>query len=92
MKRNSIGPMIGAATAALVMVGCATTRSAQDAPATRSETSQRGPGVNEVQPTGTKVKRNILTSTAPYTGMVPGTRITYDPPERGEPETPDSPK
>ncbi len=92
MKKNIIGPAIGAAAAALVIAGCTTTRSAQDAPTTGSGTSQRGLGVNSVQPTGTKVKRNILTSSAPYTGMSAGERITYDPPERMNLESPDSPK
>jgi len=89
MNRNIIGPVIGVAAAALLMAGCATTGSTQEAPSTRSETSRRGPGINAVEPTGTKVRRSILTSSAPYTGTTPGERITY---EHGDPEPPATPK
>jgi hypothetical protein len=91
MKRNLIGPVIGTAAAALLMAGCATTRSAQEAPATRSETSRRGSGLglNRVEPTTAKVRRGILTSSSLYTGTSPGERITY---EHGDPEPPATPK
>ncbi len=92
MNRNIIGPVIGVAAAALLMAGCATTGSTQEAPSTRSETSRRGPGINAVEPTGTKVRRSILTSSAPYTGTTPGERITYDSQQRVDPEPPATPK